>query len=188
MRLTSLLAAALLGSTAHGAEPGLFGIALGSRLEDIPRCEGASSVLEAPEKLCLDGDVAYRTAPNGYDQRLTRLPRNKPDYLAVVEVAAKDGKVENVTALTEGLPVQGEVFKALRSKFGAPKELSREAVRTGLGTTFGRIRARWNFSGATLFFYGGYTADRGLITLQTSAYARSINADEKEKQSQQLKP
>lgn len=185
---------ALCASVAVAAGPSLFGIELGAKLEDIPKCtrNDYGVIDDRPETLCLQAEAfpfrGQEAEAMGYETYLFELPANKPSYLNVLEIYVLDGKVGSIVAKTGGIEDQEEAFKALRAKFGAPRKSNYTPVQNRMGAKFRRIQADWKAPNATLFFYGAYAVDAGLIGLESNEFSARRAAAEKQRKKTQLAP
>lgn len=85
---------------------------------------------------------------NGESPRLSTLaihaaPEHWPESVVTLTAITVDGRIEALTAETQGQAVQEEVLAGLKRKFGAPTKLSSTPLNNAFGAEFRSIDAEW---------------------------------------------
>jgi hypothetical protein len=160
MRRTVLALALLASGVAH-AEPSLFGIELGSLIEQLPACEYRGVVRE----LCRGKSSSPGYVPIMF--ATGSMPRFA-DESGWVDV--DDGKIVRVNVKTGGVSTQDAALVALTSKWGKPTRARRVPMQNAMGGRFNALEAVWKLPDgyqAELTGIVGGEIDAGSIVLSS---------------------
>lgn len=123
-----------------------------SALREFYKTIGEAKTLEGPLKT---GRVLVR---------FSQTPRLVSGIGISVQVI--EGNVELVQFETAGVTTAGDVFGALKSKYGAPTKTAEARVKTMQGAEFSAPTAQWSFDNFTVLFEGvSSRVDRGRSSL-----------------------
>lgn len=126
--------------------PVVLGIAIGQPF-GAPDC--ASDLIGRPPVMCADTRPGLRSP----DRIWFKVPLTASTlFLHAGSVGLRDGVVDEITILTNGVSVQDAALSALTDKFGAPTAITRVPVQNRFGAVYQAIEAEWRLPGYRVTF------------------------------------